>query len=181
MGSGRALTLGLYSEDPVLSWIGSMGLALVAGTALVVDLVGPSHHGERSLSDLSADGPQLRDLSPTRTGVAVISGVDLAPAAVEPVVDILGRSWPALVFRCRPAAYPAATVTYRALYPGVLASNDESPAVWQRLYSWSSPPGPGPVLPRIPALAVHQLLHLRRPIARSWIRSWKPVWEMPWA
>ncbi len=173
--------LGLDSEDPVLSWIGAMGLALVAGTALVIDFVGPSRHGERSLSELFTDGPRLRDLSPTRTGVAIISGGELTPAEVQSVVGVLERSWPALVLRGERSSRTAATVTYRPLYPGVLAYNDDSPAVWQPLHSWSRPPGPGPVLPRISALAVRQLLHLRRPVARSWIRSWKAVWEMPWA
>lgn len=181
MGSGRALTLGLRSEDPVLSWIGAMGLALVAGTSLVVDLVGPAQHGPRTLVDVLDDGPTLTELSPLRTGVAFVSAGHLRGDRLEEALGILGRSWPALVIRSDGRRWDGPTVPYEPLYPGVLRPTEASAAVWQPLLYSSKAPGPGPVLPLIRPVSIRLLLDRKRPVAASWIRAWRGVWEMPWA
>lgn len=181
MGSGRALVLGVDSRDPVLSWIGAMGLALVCGTALVIDLESPSDGGDRSLLALLSDGPRLDEISPARTGVAVMRAGDVEAADLEVALETLGRSWPALVLRTDGVRWDGATVPYRALYPGVLGQSSPIPAVWQPVDIVTQAPGPGPILPHIRPSAVRLLLHLKRPMARKWVRSWRRVWEMPWA
>lgn len=181
MGSGRAIVLGLASRDPVLSWIGSMGLALVCGSALVIDLEGEPDGPGRSLRDLLSDGPRLDEISPGRTGVGVMSAGAIESSDLGRALEVLGRSWPALVVRSDRTRWDGATVPYRGLYPGALARRSHLPAVWQRVDRVAPAPGPGPVLPRIGPASVRSLLNLRRPAARRWVQSWRQVWEMPWA
>ena len=180
MGSVTGRTLGLRSDDPVLSWIGSLGLALAAPSCLVVDLVGPFQPGGRSLGDLYVEGPRLDEISPARVGAAVVPGGDLDAGEVEDAVGLLARSWPRLVVRSDGIRWLGATVPYAGLYPGALAPTAKGPAVWQRLRGSGQAPGPGPVLPRIGSATVRLLLDSKRPPSRRWIKSWGRVWAMPW-
>lgn len=185
MGSGRGLdrgeVLGLYAADPVLSWVGTIGLAGVAGTALLIDLVGSAVRGDRTLEHLVQDGPRLDELSPGRMGIAVVSGGAMTIDGISGAVESLRRIWPALVIRSDGERWLGSTVPYKMLYPGALAPTDPSPAVWQACRSLQRPPGPGPVLPPLRPASVRSMLNLNLPRTRTWSRSWRRVWEMPWA
>jgi hypothetical protein len=181
VGVGRGRVLGLYADDPVLSWVGTVGLAAVSGSALVIDLVGPSDHGDRSLKEIVDEGPRLVELNPGRAGIAMVSGMDLTTAALSDAVEKLRRSWPALVVRSDGRTWQGSTVPYKLLYPGVLAPTDPRPAVWQACRSLQKPPGPGPILPPLRPTVVRAMLNLRVPRPRRWVDSWQRIWEMPWA
>ena len=181
-GVGSRGVLGLESPDPVLSLFGALGLAAAAGTALVIDLSGDCRVATgRTLADLLEDGPSLDELSPTRTGVAVIAGgaIDLTDSV--PLIERLGANWPAVVVRCDHARWPGPTVPVRPLWPGLLAPADPLPAVWQSIPGGIRPPGPGPVLPPLGARRARDLLSGRVPSRGGWLRVWEKVWRMPWA
>jgi hypothetical protein len=175
--------LGLTSPDPVLSLVGSIGLAASVGTALVVDLVEVgADSGSRSLRDMVSDGPSLAEMNPGRRGVALIRGGGVEPAMAIDMVEQLARRWPAVVARTADGPHPFPTVPAFPLYPGrILTVPDASHCVWQPLGSGAEPPAPGPVLPRIPTATLRQLLSGHIPRRSKWISAWRPVWEMPWA
>ncbi len=182
VGKGRGTVLAVRSVDPVLSVVGPLGLAASVGTALVVDLSGDLQisHG-RTLADIDVDGPSLEELSPGRSGVAVIgSGPIEAGRAAELIAD-LGSRWPALVVRVNGTAWDGPTVPLVPLYPGWLAASNDAASVWQPIGSSSKPSGPGPVLPILKAGLVRRLLNGQLPPRSRWIRAWSPVWDMPWA
>jgi hypothetical protein len=174
--------LGIESVDPVLSFLGALGLAQVAGTALVVDLCRDlAIHTSRTLADIAADGPALQDLSPGRTGVALLAAGGLTPGDCFVGLEALAPNWPAIVVRCGPGDWPGPTVPIRPLLPGLLQVHDQSPAVWQPVGAGGRPPGPGPVLPRLRSSLVRRMLAGRAVTRAAWVRAWNPVWAMPWA
>lgn len=179
MRGGRGLILGLCSDDPVLRWVGPIGLALSIGTALVVDLVGQGVG--RTLVDVHADGPKLDELSPGRSGVASMPAGPIDSATLDEAVFLLARSWPAVVVRSDGKRWTGASVPYRPIYPGVLRNADTSPAVWQPTMSSSASNLRGPVMPRLSGGSTLAMLEGRRPMAKRWVRSWRRVWELPWA
>ena len=62
---GRLGVLAVASPDPVLSLLSALGLAQVAGSALVIDMCGDlALQSGRTLSDLAADGPSVSELGP---------------------------------------------------------------------------------------------------------------------
>lgn len=181
-GLGRRGVLGVESPDPVLSLFGALGLGASAGTALVVDMARTSGVGtERTLADLLEDGPALHELSPARSGVAVISAGAVAPVAGLALIERLATNWPALVVRCSAGDWPGPTVPVRPLLPGMLAPVEIIPAVWQTVVGGVRPPGPGPVLPRLGLHNARNLLSGRLPTRGRWLRVWERVWGMPWA
>ena len=174
-------------EDGLLGALAPLGLALAAGTALVVDLdpLGPSYPGSSSLASLVAEGPRKADLRPSRRGVAVLRNGGVSPAAAAEVVAALVAGWERVVLRLppRPAPAPGAVpvVPVRLLLPGGLFPHDASPAVDQATRAPMRLPGPGLRLPRPGPGTVDALLGGRRPAAGDrWVRSWRPVWEAPW-
>ena len=181
-GVGRRGALGVESPDPALSLFGALGLGAAAGTALVIDLtVGCPIGTVRTLADLVEDGPSLDELSPTRTGVALIAGGAIGVEEGLPVIERLAANWPAVVIRCDSGGWPGPTVPVRPLWPGLLAPTEPYPAVWQSLAGGIRPPGPGPVLPRLTARKARGLLAGRMPGRGRWLEVWKTVWRMPWA
>jgi hypothetical protein len=174
-------------EDGLLGALAPLGLALAAGTALVVDLdpLGPHYPGSASLAGLVAEGPRRADLSPARRGVAVLRNGGVSPAAAAEVVAALAAGWDRVVLRLppRPAPLPGgiAVVPVRLLVPGGLFPHDGTPAVYQATRAAQRLPGPGLRLPRPGPGTVAALLEGRRPAAGDrWVRAWRPVWEAPW-
>ncbi len=181
-GVPRLGVLAVESPDPVLSVVAPLGLAAAVETALVIDLAGGLRvQSDRTLADLIEDGPTRAELSPGRSGVAVLSGHTLDPAPAMIAIEELAASWPAIVLRCRPGQMPVRTVPVRPLFPGYFLTPDETPSVWQPVGTRARPPGPGPVLPRLSASLVRRLLSGRLPGRSRWVASWRPVWDMPWA
>lgn len=174
--------LGVASADPVLSLVGALGLGQVAGTALVIDLCGDlTLRSGRTLSDIAVEGPSLAELSPGRSGVALLSSGPIPTDECAPVVEALAVNWPAVVVRCHAGQWPGPTAPVRALLPGLLQSVDQSPAVWQQIASGVHPTGPGPVLPRLSGSLVRRMLSGRSAGRTRWVRAWAAVWGMPWA
>jgi hypothetical protein len=161
IGKGRHPILGVWSPDPVLSTVAPIGLAASVGTALVVDLVSIPAGGARTLADIVAEGPKLSELSPVRTGIALLAGGRVAPEPAFELLDQLARNWPALVVRL-----PEAT---------------REVAGWQPVGGGSEPPGPGPVMPPLRAGTIRRLLSGQLPRRNRWVSAWRPIWEMPWA
>jgi hypothetical protein len=180
-GKGRHQVLAVTSSDPLLSLVGSIGLAAAAGTALVIDLERLSRGGTRTLADLVAEGPRLEELSPGRRGIALLGGGPLDIEAAVGAVERLARRWPAVVVKVLKPGWPGPTVPVVPLYPGWLAPTDREVAVWQPLGAGSVPPGPGPVLPVLSRNLIHHILRGRLPGRSRWLRAWDQVWEMPWA
>ena len=168
----------------MLGALAPLGLALAAGSALVIDLDsgGPRYPGERSLADLVGTGPRRPDLIP-RSGVAVLrnGGVEIAEA--REVVEALIAGWPHVVVRVGEPAEAndvAPLVPVWPLLPGMLVPQVDRPSVFQRTGFSVAPPGQGPVLPR-PRPALLEGL-LKGVIARRsrWVAAWHPVWRLPW-
>ena len=181
-GVGRFGVLAVESPDPVLSVVGPIGLAASVGTALVIDFVGGLQiRSDRTLADLIEDGPTRSELSPGRSGVALLSGHTVEPELAVSAIEELSAAWPAVVLRCRAGQLAVPTVPVRPLFPGYLLAADETPAVWQPVGAGIRPPGPGPVLPRLSSSLARRLLAGRLPVRSRWVASWRRVWEMPWA
>ncbi len=180
VGEIRGGLLGVEAPDPVLSLVSSLGLALVAGTAVVVDVEG-GVATDRSLGDLATDGPSLLDLSPGRAGVALISGRGADAVQRQALIELLARHWPAVVVRVRPGQWQGPVVPVRALIPGILAPSALGVAVWQPVSRQMRAPGDGPLMPILGARTTRALLAGRSIHRDRWVRSWAPVWSMPWA
>ena len=178
-GLGRLNILGIESPDPTLSFLGAIGLAASASTALVVDLEG-GLRTPRRLADLEDGGPTLLELSLGRTGIALVGGGHLEADRSPSLIEVLAARWPAVVVRCRAGGWPGPTVPFRAILPGTLFDSQGDPAVWQPWGSRAKPPGPGPVLPNLGSGLTRQLLSGRLPARSRWINAWSKVWEMPW-
>ncbi len=182
VGKGRGTVLAVRSVDPVLSVVGPLGLAASIGTALVVDLTGDLQLGSgRTLADIDVEGPRLDELSPGRSGVAVIGSGPIGAARAAELIADLGTRWPAVVVRVNGNTWDGPTVPLVPLYAGWLASSTEAASVWQPVGSSPKPPGPGPVLPGLRSSLVRRLLSGQLPIRSRWIRAWSAVWDMPWA
>ncbi len=162
--------------------IAPLGLALAARSALLVDLDphGPPYPGERSVVEMATDGPTRLELTPGRARVAALRSGGADPSSGIEVVQLLARSWPALVVRVGHFPVPFPIIPVRPLWPGFLAPIGERPSVWQRVRGGADPPGPGPELPPPGRRVVMALLAGRRPMASRWVRSWERVWELPW-
>ena len=181
-GVRRLGVLGVESPDPVLSLFGALGLGASAGTALIVDMArGLAVSTERTLADLLEDGPALHELSPARSGVAVISAGPVDAIAGLDLIERLSANWPAVVVRCSDDVWPGPRVPVRPLLPGLLAPTEMIPAVWQTVVGGVRAPGPGPVLPRLGPRGARNLLAGRLPTRGRWLRVWERVWAMPWA
>ena len=182
VGKGRHPILGVRSPDPILSIVAPVGLAVVAGTALVVDLGASTRQPGRSLSDLVSDGPSLSELSPGRPGVAFLPGGKVGRDDAIQLITQLAGHWPAIVVRVADFDLPIATVPVVPLFPGRFSPVSIPPrGVWQPVAGGGDPPGPGPVLPRLGAGLVRRILAGQMPRRSRWINAWRPVWEMPWA
>jgi hypothetical protein len=175
--------LGIRSPDPMLSMVAAIGLGASVGTALIVDMtVAIASGGRRTLRDIVADGPSVSELSPGRSGLALISGGGVDPDIASEVIDRLASRWPAVVIRVDAPGWRFPIVPVTPLYPGRLVPAPAPlPGVWQPLVSGQKPPGPGPVLPRLRPGVLRRLLNGSLPRRSGWIEAWRPVWEMPWA
>jgi hypothetical protein len=176
-------------EDGVLGAIAPLALATTQSTSLVVDLdsAGPHYPCARSLRELVEDGPRAADLSPDRTGVAVLANGGIAPEEARELVDLLLRGWPAVVLRLPPQApgdVPAPIVPVRLLVPGRLF-----PPQGRGVYQPVAPgrgqrrrleAGGSLILPTAPRKAIQALLEGSRPVANRWTRAWRRVWVASW-
>jgi hypothetical protein len=183
VGKGAHAILCARSVDPVLSLVAPIGLAASVGTGLVVDLgsVRPGP-GTRTLRDLISEGPSLAEMSPGRTGVALLAGGGVSGAEAVEIIERLAGRWPVVSVRVTDGFdWPFPVVPVAPIYPGRLLISNEPRAVWQPVGSDTTPPGPGPVLPRLRPGAIRRLLAGQLPRRSRWVGAWRQVWEMPWA
>ncbi|WKZ83629.1 MAG: hypothetical protein QY307_05150 [Acidimicrobiia bacterium] len=173
-------------EDGLLGALAPLGLALAAGSALVIDLDrgGPRYPGERSLADMVETGPRRRDLQP-RPGVAVLRNGGVEPARAAPVVEALLAAHPRVVLRLpprpEPVGVPMPVVPVRLLLPGSLFPLPEQPAVFQATPAWVRLPAPGVRLPVPRVTTVTALISGRRPAGSDpWVSAWHSAWSFPW-
>jgi hypothetical protein len=168
----------------VLGAVAPLALAASAGTALVVDLdpAGPPYAGSGSLAALVRDEPRRDDLTPTRSGVAVLRNGGIEPEAAEEVLHALTRNWPAVVFRL-PAHHRGGdgAVPVLPLVAGGLFRQRTPRAIYQRSGGRVDQPGPGVALPPPRRSTLAALLTGRSPMPGDrWIRAWSRVWNHPW-
>ena len=170
----------------MLGALAPLGLAIAAGSALVIDLDsgGPRYPGDRSLADLVTDGPLRTDLQP-RPGVAVLRNGGVAPAEAGAVVQALLAAHPTVVLRLpprpRPAGIPFPVIPVRLLIPGNLYPPPDRPAAYQATPAAARMPTAGIRLPVPHPTTVAALLQGRRPAARDrWIAAWASAWRFPW-
>ncbi len=167
----------------MLGALAPLGLGAAAGTALVVDLdpEGPGYPGNGSLADLVADGPRRTDLSPTRSGLAVLRNGGVEAAAAGQVLEALIAGWPAVVLRVAGSGSSAwePDLIVRPLVPGGLfPSLPAGVVVFQDL--GFRIPAPGPQLPVLRRAAAASLLAGSIPLRSRWVRAWKPAWDGTW-
>jgi len=172
-------------EDGLLGALAPLGLAIAAGSALIVDLDpgGPRYPGDRSLADLVADGVRRPDLE-TRAGIAVLRNGGVAPSAAGDVVSALVEHPPVVVLRLpprpAPGPIPVPVVPVRMLVPGGWFPLD-GPAMYQATPSWERMPADGIRLPVPRPATVAGLLRGRRPPRNDpWIGGWKKAWRVSW-
>ncbi len=170
-------------EDGLLGALAPLGLGAAAGTALVVDLdpAGPHYPGDGSLAELVAEGPRRVDLSPSRSGLAVLrnGGVDSSEAGQ--VLAALISGWPAVVLRL-PGAAPVEREPDLVVYPlvpgGLFPAHPASAAVYQDL--GFRIPAPGPRLPVLSRGTAAALLAGAVQSRSRWVRAWEAAWEGTW-
>jgi len=173
----------------LLGAVAPLGLAVAApGPALVIDLDpdGPGYFGTQTLSDLVAEGPRRADLSPSRSGVAVLGNGGIGPSDADEVVSHLISGWPFVVLRLANHQPRTAqrSVPVLPLLPIGLGSVPPAPAVSQdAVYQdagWQiRPPGPGLVLPMPRRATWVALSRGLRPQRDRWLRALRQVWS--WA
>ncbi|MGB7860460.1 MAG: hypothetical protein WBM90_08185 [Acidimicrobiia bacterium] len=182
VGKGRGALLGVRANEPVLSLLAPVGLAASVPTSLLIDFDDDlGFPRRRTLEEIALEGPNIVELSPGRSGVAMMARGGLAVPEASRMIEELARVWPAVVIRTKAGEWPGPTVPVRALYPGWLAPRDETPAVWQPVSGHNKPPGPGPVLPRVPASLVRRVLGGSLPSRTRWVKAWSRIWDLPWA
>lgn len=168
-------------EDGLLGALAPLGLGAAAGTALVVDLQpdGPRYPGEGSLAQLVAEGPRRVDLSPQRTGLAVLRNGGIDWFAATEILDALAAGWPSVVLRLPPAEeVRPSDVVVAPLVPGGVMSAP-SATVYQDL--GFRVPAPGPVLPTLSRFTAGSLLAGSVPRRSRWVRAWRGAWDGAWA
>lgn len=169
-------------NDAILDVAVPLGLAVAAGTAIVVDAdpSGPRLGDGATLAQLVARGPTRADLEPPSSGPAFLSngGIDVGEASE--VIAALAARWPALILRCAPGVHkPDGAITFAPLLPEPWGRAYPGRVVFQR--SPMSPAiDPGhPVLPRPRRATIAALLAGRRPVRRDrWIKALGAVWGL---
>jgi hypothetical protein len=173
--------LAVSSADPVMSLLGAVGLAASRESTLLIDTGGHLAKGPRTLVDVAEDGPTLEEVSPGRSGVAVLGSGHLPAGDVRTLAQALATRWPGVVVRLWRLDWEGPSVPVVPLYPGVLDVGHVGAAVWQPLPAGPRPRGPGPVLPRLRPSLVRRVLRGGHPGRCAWVSAWREVWELPWA
>lgn len=168
----------------LLSVLAPMGLAVAAGTALLVDLdpAGPSYWGAATLADLARAGPRRADLRPQQPGPAVLANGGIDTADAEPVVRALIEGWPAVVLRNpNDRAGFAPLVPVFPLLPAGVADKPDRFCVFQRTGYETGQTGDGITLPCPRRRTIQNLLGGTLPVRSKWIRAWRDVWGHTWS
>ena len=172
-------------SDGVLGIVAPLALAASAGTALVVDLDrrGPRYPGSGSLAELVEVGPRRNDLTPIRSGVAVLRNGGIEAHDAAEVIAALIAGWPNVVLRLPSSATEVSVplVPVVPLLPGGMTRRCPRPAAYQQMGWHEEAPGPELVIPTPSRTTVRAFLEGRMPAASRWVRAWRRVWGTPWA
>ncbi len=168
--------------DIVLGIVAPLGLAVHAGTALVVDLDpgNVAFHSEDDLASLVRRGPTEAQLQPKRRGVAVLSNGGVTVSEASEVVSALAQRWPNLVLRCAPEASSARhAIGIVPILPDPFAVAAHGDVVYQRT-NFGGEAAPGAVVLPVPRRStIGALLSGHTPVRRDrWIGSLSAVWAM---
>jgi hypothetical protein len=167
-------------SDALLDAIAPLGLAVAAGTALVIDLdpEGPAPASQFTLADLVDRGPTLKELEPRRRGTAYLPNGGVTVDEAAEVVDALSQRWPSVVLRCPPGRQaPDGATAFLPLLPRPFTITARPPVVYQRYAISPSDRIEGLVLPPPSVRTVRGLLEHRSPPPRDrWIRCLRSMW-----
>ncbi len=174
--------LAVHSPDPLLSLLGSLGLGGSVGTALVLDFV-VRRAEHRNLEEWLVDGPSLSEISPGRTGIAIVGSGGVQLDEASELIELMAVRWPAVVLRTAGPAAGWGTVPVMPLFSAKLSPLEipVGAAVWQPVAGYETPPGPGPVMPRLSSRVARGLLAGHLPKRSRWISAWRSVWGLPWS
>lgn len=177
-------SLAVFSpEDYTLATIAALTLASTRSTALVVDLDSRQRRWceGRSLRHLVDEGPTGVDLSPVRSGVALLGNGGVEPYEARDILDALVDRWENVVLLLPgDLDVPVPSVPIRPHTDPALLVPFVRPAVYVRT-GWSGPPAtPGPLVRRPSTAAVQRLMAGGLPAPGRWIRDWSTVWDIPW-
>ena len=168
--------------DAALDVLVPLGLAVSAGTCVVVDLDpgGPSLGAGPTLAELVRHGPERRHLDPPRSGVGYLANGGVEAEEATDVVRAIVDRWPAAVLRCDPrGARPEGAIALAALLPEPLTSVHRPPVVYQRCGFSPRRAPQGLILPPAPRRTIELLLSGRRPRRSDrWIRALRTVWGL---
>jgi hypothetical protein len=171
------------SGGGLLSILAPIGLAVAAGTALLVDLdsAGPSYWGTATLADLVRAGPRRDDLRPQVAGPAVLANGGIEPDQAGPVIRALTDGWPSVVLRSPEDRVEfAPIVPVYPLLPGAVSVAPDRFCVFQRTGFETENPQPGITLPCPRRQTIQSLLTGSLPVRSRWFRAWSDVWRHPW-
>lgn len=164
----------LTHHDDLLGVVAPLVVAATHQTALVVDLdpVGARLPTRRSLAELVSEGPTRAELSPTKTGLAVLGNGGVTADESADVVAALCDRWPAVVLRVRCETSLAPTVH---VVPGLVSG----PAPSRSTIWVGGPERDRVVVRRPPRRAFHAAFEGRR-LTGVWQRSWWSATRSMW-
>lgn len=169
--------------DRILQHIAPLGLAAVHLTSLVVDLdtAAAPYPSAPTLLEMLERGLRRSELVPERTGVAVIGNGGIEPTEAWSAIFQFARHWPAVVVRVGEVGDSAVPrVPVIPLLPEPVRPVVTGPAVYQVFGRTDQTPGPGIRLPRLSRRHIESLMTGRVDRRWAWVRSFRPVWELPW-
>ena len=178
------------AADSLLATLAPLGLAGATETALVVDAEnnGPRYPSPGSLAALVEAGPRRVDLSPQRTGLAVLRNGGIELDAALGVIEALGEGWPHVVVRLGSSGgqpgrlaerwpvipvVPLLPLEYGEVVspPFVAQSTGLSPTVGSAA---------AVALPAPSRRTVAGLLSGRAVPGSRWVRAWRRAWDVAW-
>lgn len=166
--------------DAALDILAPLGLAVAAGTALVIDgdPSGPVVGTGPTLAQLQSEGPTRTQLEPTGRGAAFLANGGVTIEQAADVIRALIERWPAVVLRCEARGpRPEGAVGFAPLLPEPHTIRLSEPAVYQRCRLSPAESPNGSVLPVPQRRTVERLLAGRAPMRSDrWIRSLADVW-----
>ena len=168
--------------DAALDILAPLGLAVAAGTALVIDgdPSGPAVGTGPTLAQLHAEGPTRSQMEPPSTGAAFLSNGGVTVEEAADLIRALVARWPAVVLRCEARGpRPEGAIGFAPLLPEPHTIRLSEPAVYQRCRLSPGAPPNGSVLPVPSRRTVERLMAGRAPLRSDrWIRSLGDVWRL---
>ncbi len=176
-------TIAVWSpHDLVLSLVVPLGLAARRGTAIVIDLdeSGPPMPGRGDLASLVSRGPTEAELSPRKSGVAVLGNGGVSISDASEVIAAMAERWPHVVLRCAPHIRPPdRAVPVIPMLPDPFSMVASGAVVYQRT-AFGGKAEPGTLVLPIPRPSViKSLMSGSLPPGKDrWMRSLDDVWSM---